>query len=107
MEEVERINAAIVYLIQQARFVPQNPYTIDIDRGNRNCYNCKSFGHWARNCRNRGIRDRIGKDKRLKYRGNVQETENNRQNNLNGKRDLIILNQVLVAITDLQYLVEQ
>jgi len=55
---------------QQIGFVLCNQYTIDIDRGNRNCYNCGEFGYLARNCRNRRIGDRIGKDRRLEYRRN-------------------------------------
>jgi len=46
----------------------------------------------ARNCRNRRIGDRIGKSRRLEYGRNEQRTKNNRQNNLNGKRDIIVLN---------------
>jgi len=33
--------------------------------GNKNCYNCRSFGHLNRNCRNRGTEDRIGKGRKL------------------------------------------
>ena len=43
-------------------------YTIEVDKGNQNCYNCRDFGHLARNCKNRGIRDKIGEDRRLEYR---------------------------------------
>jgi len=64
---------------------------MDVDRKNRNCYNCGGFGHLAKNCRNRGIEDRIGKGRRLEYGRNEQRTKNNRQNNLNGKGDLIVL----------------
>ena len=60
---------------------------MEVDYGNRNCYNCRGFGHLTRNCRNRGIRDRIGENRRLEY-GN----RNNGQNNLNKDRDLIVLN---------------
>ena len=39
-----------------------------MDRGNRNCYNCGGFGYLARNCRNRGMGDKIGKSRRLEYK---------------------------------------
>ena len=70
---------------------------MNMDRRNKNCYNCREFGYLARNCRNRGIGDRIGKGKRLEYRN-----KNQGQNNLNGKGDLIILDQVSVAV-DIHY----
>ena len=64
-------------------------------RENRNCYNCERFGYLARNCRNRGAGNRIGKGRKLEYGRNRQrriiEGENN-ENNLNGDGDLIILN---------------
>ena len=41
---------------------------MDVDRmENRNCYNCGGFRHLARNCRNKKIKDRIGKGRRLEY----------------------------------------
>ena len=55
------------------------------DKYSRNYYNCRGFGHLARNCRNRRIGNIIGKERRLEYR-------NDRQNNLNRDRDLIVLN---------------
>jgi len=69
---------------------------MNMDRNNRNCYNCERFGHLARNCRNSGMRNRIGEDRRLEYgnKNNRQRRseEGNEQNNLNGKQDLILLN---------------
>ena len=41
-----------------------------IDKQNRNYYNYRGFEHLARNCRNRRIRSRIEKGKRLEYRRN-------------------------------------
>jgi len=61
-------------------------YAIDIDR-ERNCYACGEFRHMARNCRNRRMRNRIEESRRLEY-----GQGDNRQNNLNGERDLILLN---------------
>jgi len=55
---------------------------MDIDRGNKNCYSCRGFGHLARNCRNRGTGNRIGKGRRLEYG----------QNNLNRDKNLIVFN---------------
>jgi len=55
---------------------------MNVDRKNRNCYSCGRFEHLARNCRNRGTENRIGKGRRLEY-------WNEGQSNLNGDRDLI------------------
>ena len=55
-----------------------------VDRENRNCCKCGGFGHLSRNCRNRGMNNKIEEGRRLKYR-------NNRQNNLNRKENLIVL----------------
>ena len=41
----------------------RDSYVMDVDR-ERNCYNCKEFGYLARNCRNRGTENRIGKGRR-------------------------------------------
>ena len=95
------MNTIIVYPNQWAGFILHNPYVIEIDRENRNCYNCGRFGYLAKNCKNR-IENRIGKGKRLEYRN-----KNNGQNNLNGKGDLVVLNQILVITTDSQYSLEQ
>ena len=45
IEGVEKKNAVIACLNQQTVFAPQNPYAMDINKGNRNCYNCREFGH--------------------------------------------------------------
>jgi len=66
---------------------------MDVDRReNRNCYNYGGFGHMAKNCRNRGIENRIGDGRRLEYGQRLKIEENDRQRNLNGKRDLVVLN---------------
>ena len=72
---------------------------MDVNRGNKNCYNCGRFGYLARNCKNNGTGERIREKKRLKYgsKNNGQRRmikEGNRQNqnnNLNRNRDLIVL----------------
>jgi len=43
---------------------------MDVDWKNRNYYNCGGFGHVARNCRNRRIRNRIGERRGLEYEQN-------------------------------------
>jgi len=49
---VERINTVIVYLNQQAGFVPQHSlYAIKMDYKDNNYYNCGNFGHLSRNYR--------------------------------------------------------
>ena len=53
MEGIERMNIIMVHPNQRAKFTQYNPYTIDMDRGNRNCYNYGGFEYIARNCRNR------------------------------------------------------
>ena len=51
---------------QRVGFVQRNPYAIDVDRRERrDCYNCRGFGHMARNYRNRGVGNRIGEERRL------------------------------------------
>ena len=77
-------------------FAPQhNPYTMKVDRKNRNCHNCGGFGYIARNYRNRRTRDRIGEERRLEYRNNRQRKMikggNEHNNNLNRNKDLIVL----------------
>ena len=78
------MNMVMVCPNQRAGFAPCNPYAMDVNKRNRNCYNYREFEHLARNCRNRRIGTRIRKRRRLEY-------ENNGQSNLNRDRDLIVL----------------
>jgi len=41
---------------------------MEVDKGNRNYYNCRGFGHLARDCRNRRTGNRIREGKRVEYR---------------------------------------
>jgi len=65
---------------------------------NRNYNNCKCFGYMARHYRNRRTKGKIRKGRKLEYRGNKNNGEKriiegeNGQNNLNGDKDLIVLN---------------
>jgi len=84
MEGVERMNMVITWPQQRIGFVQRNPYTMNMDRREgRNCYYYGEFRHIARHYRNRGVGNRIGKGRRLEYE--------NREQNLNRKRDLISL----------------
>jgi len=86
----------MVHPNQRAGFAQCNPYTMDVDWGNKNCYNCGRFRYLARNCRNRGIGNRIGEGRKLEYRQNngqrLMIEGNNRQSNLNREGDLVVLN---------------
>ena len=90
IEEVERTNIVIVHPQHRVGLVQHNLYAMDIDRSeNRNYYNYRRFGYLARNCRNRRIRNRIEKGKRLEYRQKLIMKEE--QENLNKKEDLVVL----------------
>ena len=68
-----------------------NLYAMDVNRReNWNCYNCGGFGHLAKHCKNRGVGNRIRNGRRLEY-GQRLKIKKNGQSNLNGKRDLVVL----------------
>jgi len=75
MKGVKRTNMVIANSQQRAGFSQRNPYTMNIDRSRRNCYVCGGFGHIAKNCRNRGMNQRM-------------EMEQN-NDNLNGEGGLV------------------
>ena len=100
IERVERTNATIVNLQQQAEFLSRHDlYTMEMDKG-KNCYNCMGFGHITRYCRKRRNWERVWQERRIEYR------DNQNTSNLNGKENLIVLDQTLVII-GLKYSLEQ
>ena len=81
MERVERTDVVMVCSTQRVGLAQYNSYAIDMDR-RRNCYSCGGFGHLVWNCR----RQIMGQGRRVEY-----ENNRNNENNLNGERDLIVL----------------
>jgi len=65
---------------------------MEIDKRNRNCYNCRKFGNLVRNCRNRGTGNRIGEVRRLEYEQRLATEQNNGQHNLNREENLVVFN---------------
>ena len=93
MEGIERTNAVVVRGQGQSAGVPprRDPFAMDIDRG-RNYYACGGFGHMAHNCRNRGMRGRMGENRRVEYGGGQIEEIMDISNNLKGAKNLELLN---------------
>ena len=89
MEGVERTNAVVLRGQEtgQGAGIPprRDPFAMEVDRG-RNCFACGGFGHMARHCRNRGMRERV------EYGGGQIEEITNFANNLKVGEDLELLN---------------
>ena len=85
MKGIERTNTMVTRNLGRQIGPPKrDSYMIDVDRG-RNCYVCGGFGYLARNCKNSGVGNRIGEERRLEYRHRrMIEEENKNTNNLNG-----------------------
>ena len=64
---------------------------MEVDWGH-NCYACGGVGHMARNCRNRGQRERVAENRRVEYRGERIEEIPNFVNNLKEVENLELLN---------------
>ena len=93
MEGVERTNAVVMRGQGQGTGIPprRDPFAMDIDRG-RNCYACGELRHMARNCRNRGMRGRVGDNRRVEYGGGRIEEIVNLADNLKEGENLELLN---------------
>jgi len=93
MEGVERMNAVVVRGVRQGVGAPprRDPYAMEVDRG-RNCYACGGFEHMARNCRNRGQRERVADNRRVEYGSRRIEEIVNLLNNLKEGENLELLN---------------
>ena len=93
MEGIERTNVVVVRgQGQSAGISPRrDPFAMEVDRG-RNCFACGGFGHMACNCRNRGMRGRVGDNRRVEYGGGRIEEISNFENNLKEGENLELLN---------------
>ena len=91
MEGVERTNAVVVRGAGQGPPPRRDPFAMEVDRG-RNCFACGGFGHMARNCRNKGMRGRVGDNRRVEYGGGKIEEILNFGNNLKEEENLELLN---------------
>ena len=91
MEGVERTNTVVVRGAGQGQNTGapsrRDPFAMEIDRG-RNCFACGGFGHMARHCRNRGMRERVAEGRRLEYGGGRIKGINEHLNNLKGEENL-------------------
>ena len=87
MEGIERTNAVVVRGQGAGTPPRRDPFAMEVDRG-RNCFACGGFGHMARHCRNRGMRGRVAKNRRLEYGGGRIEGINKQLDNLKGVENL-------------------
>jgi len=86
VEEVERTNTTMLNPNQYTGFMSRyNLYTMDVDR-ERNCYNCRDFGHITRSYR---LRETTGQGRRLEYGGSQDNGQHS--DNLNREKDLVVL----------------
>ena len=91
IEGVEKMNTVMARLQQQETGFPlRNPYAMEVDRSNKNCYNYGGFRHLVRHCSNRGTGNRIGEGRRLEYEGQRREEEGKGPSNLNEKGNLMV-----------------
>ena len=74
----------------------KDSYVMDVDR-EKNCYNCRGFGHLAQNYRNWEI---IDQGRRIEYSDN-----SNNMNNLKEKENLVVLDQILIINSMYQLIV--
>ena len=87
IKEVKRMNAVVARNSLQGQEdkeggMKKDSYVMDVDR-EKNCYNCRGFGHLAQNYRNWEI---IDQGRRIEYSDN-----SNNMNNLKEKENLVVL----------------
>jgi len=87
IKEVKRMNAVVARNSLQEQEdkeggMKKDSYVMDVDR-EKNCYNCRGFGHLAQNYRNWEI---IDQGRRIEYSDN-----SNNMNNLKEKENLVVL----------------
>jgi len=90
---VKRIEVVMVCSLLRTGFAQRNPYATDVNR-EWNCYACGEFGYIAWHCINRRTRNKIVEERKLEYGNNRQRRieKRNKESNLNGEWDLILLN---------------
>jgi len=78
------MNAVVVRNpLQGQEEMRRNSYIMDIDK-EKNCYNCRRFGHFVRNYRNWDI---VSQERRIEYGDTL-----NIMNYLKEKKNLVVLN---------------
>ena len=95
MEGVERTNTIVLRELGVGQSAVASPrwdsFAIEVDQG-QNCYACRGFGHMAHHCRDRGQRERVAEERRLKYGGGKIKGINEHLDNLKGVENLESLN---------------